>query len=95
MIHLMLLMLNSVGLALLCLARERHQRDLIGRRLSAGTAMRVRRCGWLGLLLAYPIATNSLGWARGTLEWMALLSVAAVLVTIVLAICSARNSVSR
>lgn len=95
MTHLLLLLLTTVGLTLLCLARERHQRDLIGRRLSQGTARRARYGGTLALLVAYSVAAKCLGWAHGTLEWVALLSVAAVLVMMALAVRLARRSTSR
>ncbi|WP_374406393.1 DUF3325 domain-containing protein [Pelagerythrobacter sp.] len=95
MIHLLVLVLTTSGFALLCVARDRHQRVLIGRRLSARAAKRTRYAGIACLALAYPVATNNSGWAHGTLEWVALTSVGAVLVMAGLTVRSARNSAPR
>ena len=77
--HLLLLLLATTGFGLLCLSRERHQPDLIGRKLGAGMKGLARRSGMLSLALAFLIAGHRLGWGVGTLEWLGLSSVGAVL----------------
>lgn len=95
MTHLLLLLLAAAGFALLCLSRERHQRDLIGRKLAAATARRARRGGLLLLALAFLLAGLRFGWAVGTLEWLGLSSVGAVLAMALLAHRSAGKSAPR
>src|SRR3546814_2380954 len=74
MIHLLLFPLAFAGFAMLCAARDRHQRDLLGRKLPARTATRLRRGGLFLLLLAYPVAGLALGWGYGAVEWLGQLS---------------------
>lgn len=95
MIHALLFLLASLGFGMLCLARDRHQRDLVGRKLSAATAVSLRRGGLTCLLLAFPIAGFALGWGYGAVEWLGQLSGGALLSLIFLARRSARKSVSR
>lgn len=95
MIHLLLFFLVAPGFVLLCLARDRHQRDLVGRKLAPRTSQWLRGGGFLCLLLAYAIAGAGLGWARGTLEWFGQLSAGALLTVLCLARLSARKSSAR
>lgn len=95
MIHLLLFLLSALGFGLLCLARDRHQRDLVGRKLATGASKWLRGGGFLCLLLAYAIAGVGLGWARGTLEWLGQLSAGALLIVFYLARLSSRKSSAR
>ncbi len=95
MTHLLHLLLSTVGVGLLCLARERHQGDMVGRKLAAETGRRIRSIGILTLLLAYVLAAGSLGWAYGLLEWLGSLSVSAVLTMALLSARSYRKSARR
>lgn len=95
MTHLLLLFLSALGFALLCVSRERHQRDLIGRKLAEGTAGLARWCGLSILGLAYLLAGYRFGWAVGALEWLGLSSIGAVLTMAVLAYRSGQNSAPR
>lgn len=95
MIHLLLFLLAFVGFAMLCAARDRHQRDLLGRKLSVGTAARLRRGGLFLLLLAYPVAGLALGWGYGAIEWLGQLSGGALLTVLLLTHLSARQFPSR
>ncbi|MGV1682860.1 DUF3325 domain-containing protein [Sphingopyxis sp. NJF-3] len=85
MIHFLLFLLCSLGFALLCLARDRHQRDLLGRKLAPPQAAMLRRGGWGCLLLAYAAAGIALGWGYGTIEWLGQLSAGALLTVLILA----------
>lgn len=78
MIHLLLLVLAMTGFGLLCLSRERHQRDLIGRKLAAGKANYARWGGASILAAAFLLAGDRLGWGLGALEWLGLSSLGAV-----------------
>jgi hypothetical protein len=84
MIHFLLFLLSSLGFALLCLARDRHQRDLLGRKLARRQAAMLRRGGWGCLLLAYAAAGIALGWGYGTIEWLGQLSAGALLTVLIL-----------
>ena len=95
MTHLLLLLLAAAGFALLCLSRERHQRDLIGRKLAVRAARLARRGGLLLLSLAFLLAGLRFGWAVGTLEWLGLSSVGAVLAMALLSHRSAGRSPPR
>lgn len=79
MIHLLLFVLTTAGFGLLCLSRERHQRDLIGRKLGIRTRNFVRWSGISILVAAFVLAGDRLGWAVGALEWFGLSSVGAIL----------------
>lgn len=79
MIHFLLLLLATAGFGLLCLSRERHQRDLIGRKLPMQTGHYARWSGVAILAIAFLLAGSRLGWGVGTLEWLGLASVGAVL----------------
>lgn len=92
MIHLLLLVMATAGFGLLCLSRERHQRDLIGRKLRKGTGNCVRRAGIALLALAFLLAGDRLGWAVGPLEWFGLSSMGAVMTMALLSRRSARAS---
>ena len=95
MTHLLLLFLATLGFALLCLSRARHQRDLIGRKLSERTTDFARWCGVAILALAYLLAGYRFGWAVGTLEWLGLSSIGAVLTMAMLSHRSGQNSSPR
>jgi hypothetical protein len=95
MIHLFLLLLETAGFGLLCLSRERHQRDLIGRKLAKG-AMNYARWGGVSILaFAFVLAGARLGWDMGTLEWLGLSSMGAVTTMAVLSRRSRRVPSSR
>ncbi|HWV60112.1 MAG TPA: DUF3325 domain-containing protein [Sphingopyxis sp.] len=95
MIHLLLFLLAFAGFAMLCAARDRHQRELFGRRLPAKTAVGLRRTGLCLLLLAYPVAGLALGWGYGAVEWLGHLSGGALLTVLLLARRTARGTTGR
>lgn len=95
MIHFLLLVLAIAGFGLLCLSRERHQRDLIGRKLPTRTGHYARWSGLAILAIAFLVAGIRLGWGVGTLEWLGVASVGAILTTAVLSRRSGRISSPR
>lgn len=95
MIHLLLFLLAFAGFATLCASRDRHQRDLLGRKLPSGTATRLRRGGLFLLLLAYPVAGLALGWGYGAVEWLGQLSAGALITVLLLTRLSARGATGR
>lgn len=95
MIHLLLLSLTTAGFCLLCLSRERHQRNLIGRELAAGIAKYVRWSGVSILAVAFLLAADRLGWAAATLEFIGLSSMGAVATMAILSRRSSRMSSPR
>ncbi|MEG0860960.1 MAG: DUF3325 domain-containing protein [Pseudomonas sp.] len=61
------------GFACLCLAMEKHYKELLG---TAPSAMRLRALrigGWLLLLVALYLAVHNSGWAMGLVELFAVL----------------------
>lgn len=95
MIHIVLFLLAAAGFAMLCLARDRHQRDLLGRKLAAGPTRRLRAGGLFCVALAYLMASLSLGWAYGAIEWLGQLSAGALLTVLFLTRHSARRAPRR
>lgn len=95
MIHLLLFFLASTGFAMLCLARGRHQRDLVGRTLSGGVSGRIRAAGWAIFLLAFVLAGRGVGWGYGVVEWFGLLSAGALVTVVILTYLSGRKPPSR
>lgn len=95
MIHLLLFLLAFAGFVMLCAARDRHQRDLLGRKLPAATAIGLRRGGLFLLLLVYVVAGLALGWGYGAVEWLGQLSGGALLTVLLLNRLSARGATGR
>lgn len=95
MIHLLLFLLAWAGFAMLCAARDRHQRDALGRQLSGPATAWLRTGGWACLALALVVAGLGLGWAYGAVEWLGHLSAAALVTVLLLARLSRRKPASR
>ncbi|MEE1868056.1 DUF3325 domain-containing protein [Pseudomonas auratipiscis] len=62
-----------VGFACLCLAMEKHYKDLLGSAPSAARLRALRITGWLLQLLALYLAVQGSGWAMGLVELFAVL----------------------
>ena len=92
MTHLLLLFFATTGFGLLCLSRERHQRDLVGRRLAVRSARYARWGGISSLVVAFLLAGYASGWATGALEWLGVSSVAALVTMLLLASRSRRDA---
>jgi hypothetical protein len=95
MIHLLLLLLASAGFAMLCLARDRHQRDVFGRKLSAGASKGLYAAGWTCFGLAFVLAGLGLGWAYGAIEWVGMLSAGALVTVLLVTRLASRKSSPR
>jgi hypothetical protein len=95
MIHLLLFLLAWSGFAMLCLARDWHQRDVLGRTLSAGSGRRLRAAAAVCLLSALGLAGLRLGWAYGAVEWLGQLSAGALATVLLLLRLSGGRSSSR
>ena len=67
-----------LGFAFLCLAMDRHQRDLLGRRLSATGSHRLRLAGFAMIALALILSIAALGPAYGAVLWFGLLTIGAM-----------------
>lgn len=91
MTHVLLFLLVLAGFAMLCLARDRHQRDLFGRKLSGAAVRWLRAGGWACLALAFVVAGRGLGWAYGSVEWLGQLSAGAFISVILLTRLSGRK----
>jgi hypothetical protein len=64
--YLLLVPLVLAAFLLLCLANHRHQGAMVGQRLDARLSRRLRRIGWLLLVIAYGLAWATFGFGRGT-----------------------------
>ncbi|MGY4800558.1 DUF3325 domain-containing protein [Teichococcus aerofrigidensis] len=76
--------LAYAGFAGLCLAMDRHQRDLFGRRRAAGRSAGLRWAGWLLLGLSLPPCVLAAGWGIGSVLWCGLLTLAAGLLVLLM-----------
>ncbi|TDF86587.1 DUF3325 domain-containing protein [Pseudomonas sp. H9] len=61
------------GFACLCLAMEKHYKELLGATPSSARLRILRIGGWLLQLLALALAVRHSGWAMGLVEWFAVL----------------------
>lgn len=95
MTHLLLFLLASLGFAMLGFSRDRHQRDVLKHKLSAGAAKWLRVGGAICLALAFVLAGLRLGWAYGAVEWLGQLSLGALATVLLLVRLSGRKSPSR
>lgn len=61
------------GFACLCLAMEKHYKDLLGAAPAAARLRALRIVGWSLLLVALCLAVHESGWAMGLVELFAVL----------------------
>lgn len=61
------------GFASLCLAMEKHYKELLGATPAASRLRGLRIGGWLLLVLALWLAVHNSGWAMGLVELFAVL----------------------
>lgn len=61
------------GFACLCLAMEKHYKELLGSTPSVMRLRVLRVGGWLLQLLALSLAVHYSGWAMGLVEWSSVL----------------------
>ncbi|BBK44689.1 hypothetical protein STVA_47090 [Allostella vacuolata] len=65
-------LLGLGGLAALCLAMDRHHRDLFGRLPGAGRRHLLRGLGWVALAGSVACCIAAWGWAVGPAAWFVL-----------------------
>ena len=80
MIHLLAILLCITGFVALATAMDRHQRDIIGRKLAPDAALRIRSAGGALLIAALAVNMIGLGAAYGTICWFGHLSLGAATV---------------
>ncbi len=74
-------MLASIGLAYaalagLCLAMDRHHRQVVGRAVRPGSALALRLAAGVALVLSFAAAVAADGWAFGPVAWFGVLTAA-------------------
>lgn len=74
---LIALILLWPAFAMLCLSQARHQLTVLGRRLSARAALRLRLGGALAIAVALGVCIAGYGAGYGSIAWCGLMSVAA------------------
>jgi Protein of unknown function (DUF3325) len=78
------LLLNLGGFACTVLSMPKHHREVFGTPLSRRAAQTWRMAGWVSLSIAIALCVINEGPAIGTVAWTGLLTVAALLVTMLL-----------
>lgn len=84
MTHFAVFALCLAGFAVLALATDRAQQDLLGRELPATTTRRLRVLGWALLTAALWLAVAALGWGLGLVAYSGHTSAGAALVFVAL-----------
>lgn len=84
MIHILAALFSLTGLATLALSMKRHQRDIIGRRLSDREQSLTRAAGWLSIAASFALDMVGFGPAYGTIVWFGHMSIAAWIVVAIL-----------
>lgn len=74
------------GFAATSITMDRHYADIHGRgkEAPAGTRLRLRTLGWIGLALSFMACIGASGWHIGPVLWCGVLSLAAWSVTLLL-----------
>ncbi|EIZ77421.1 hypothetical protein WSK_4035 [Novosphingobium sp. Rr 2-17] len=80
MIHGLAILIAITGFACLCTAMARHQKDVLGRKLAAPAARRLRMTGGTLMLFALAMDMIGLGAAYGAVAWCGHLTAGAALV---------------
>ncbi|WP_027595275.1 DUF3325 domain-containing protein [Pseudomonas sp. LAIL14HWK12:I7] len=66
-------LIGFAGFVALCLAMEKHFKELLGRKPQAQQLHVLRVGGWLLLVLSLVLSVHMRGWAHGLVEWIAVL----------------------
>ncbi|MGA7438156.1 MAG: DUF3325 domain-containing protein [Luteibacter sp.] len=77
---LLCLLAALAGFAALSLGMSRHQRDILGRILSAGRTKGLKIAGWVLLAVSWAAAIASDGAALGSVYWIGVLTFGALVV---------------
>ncbi len=91
MIGILCIPMTWLGFALLCLAMDRHQRDLLGRRFSATDSHRLRLAGFAMITLALILSIAALGSAYGAVLWFGLITIGAMPIVALVSVSFARS----
>lgn len=82
---LLAICLAYAGFAALCLAMERHHREVFGsRRIPPRRRLALRLAGWVLLAASFPACVAGWGWAFGPVAWCGVLTAAALPVVLLL-----------
>jgi len=76
--------LTYTAFTALCLAMNRHSREISGRVWSDRQRYVLRGFGWGGLALSLALAAERSGWALGTIEWFGMLTASALTLVLLL-----------
>lgn len=90
-----MLLLSLGGFLAICAGRDRHQRDLLGRRLDPATGPALRWLGVLMIAVALPLGWWILGFGYGTVTWIGLAGLCALATMLALTLITARRQRSR
>lgn len=81
---LALIGLAYAGMAGLCLAMDRHHRQVIGRAPRRGIVVALRLAGATALVLSFAAAVAADGWALGPVAWFGGLTAAGLVLILLL-----------
>lgn len=70
------------GFTGLCLGMPRHQRDVLGRALSPFRTRLYKALGWIALAVSFGLAVARDGAALGSVYWVGVLTLAALIVAL-------------
>lgn len=84
MTHILAVLFSLAGLGALALSMKRHQRDIIGRRLSERDQSLTRAAGWFSIAASLALDMVGFGPAYGTVAWFGHMSIAAWIVVAML-----------
>lgn len=81
---LALIGLTYAGLAWLCLAMDRHHRQVAGGTVQPGIARLLRLAGFAALVLSFAAAIAAEGWSLGPVAWFGSLTAAGLALVLLL-----------
>ena len=81
---LLSLLLCYGGFTALCLSRDRHHHDVLGRKPSARMRFWLNVAGWGLLAVSLWPALSAMNWALGIVEWCAVLMLSALLLVLLM-----------
>jgi hypothetical protein len=81
---LLALLLCYAGFTALCLSMDRHHGELLHRKLPPRRRLGLRLAGWWLLIVSIWPAVVAAGWARGLVEWCAVLMLSGLLLVLLL-----------
>ena len=80
MIDILAALAALAGFAALALSMKRHQRDIIGRKLTDRERTLTRTAGWLAIAASLALDVSGFGPAYGAIAWFGHMSIAAWIV---------------